>query len=113
MRKVYLISSQIEGSIHYKIGYTKREVSERIKELKTGNCAEFDIVKVYKPKDFAVTIEKKLHHYFNNKKVNGEWFKLSNEDVDEFESLCESFYKLIKQLQDNNTYLQDIGHKFR
>ena len=113
MRKVYLISSEIEGVKHYKIGYTKREVSERIRELKTGNCGEFEIIKVYEPEDFAVSIEKSLHRHFSSKKVNGEWFELSDGDVDDFENLCENFYETFYTIQENNTYLEDINYRFK
>lgn len=113
MRKVYLISSEIDDTKHYKIGYTKREVSERIRELKTGNCGVFEIIKVYKPKDFAVNIEKSLHRHFSTKKVNGEWFELSDEDVESFEDLCEKFYETFHIIQENNTYLDEINYRFK
>jgi hypothetical protein len=40
MINVYLICAEFEGRRLYKIGYTRRDVSKRIKELKTGNGSE-------------------------------------------------------------------------
>jgi hypothetical protein len=45
--KVYLISSELNNHTLYKIGITKREVKDRLKELKTGYCCYLNIVNVF------------------------------------------------------------------
>jgi len=45
-------------------------------------------------------IERKLHMHFRQKKVRGEWFKLSLEDLIKFDSLIEN----LKSTVANNTY---------
>lgn len=113
MRKIYLISTFFEGRTLYKIGYTKRKVEDRIKEFRTGNCSEFDIVKVFEPKDYCVTIENALHKHFHSKKINGEWFDLSEEDVRSFENICKDKYEMFKMLNDQNTYIQHSNIKMK
>ena len=44
MFNIYLICAEFEGRRLYKIGYTRREVSKRIKELKTGNGSELYVI---------------------------------------------------------------------
>ena len=50
MYKVYLISSTIEGDTCYKIGYTKRNPQNRIKEIKTGNASDLELVDFFESK---------------------------------------------------------------
>ncbi len=37
---VYLICPEFEGRKLYKIGYTRRNIEKRIKEIKTGNGSD-------------------------------------------------------------------------
>ena len=60
MYNVYLISSTIEGDTCYKIGYTKRNPLQRIKEMKTGNASELELIDQYKSK-WGTQIESKLN----------------------------------------------------
>ena len=108
MYNVYLISAQINDEKLYKIGYTKREVEKRLKELKTGNPADFKIENQYKSK-IGTKIESQLHKRYSYKKISGEWFNLSDEDIRDFTENCEKIeenYKLLK----NNTYMIDRGY---
>lgn len=50
----------------------------------------WDFEKVYCLKDYKL-LEKFLHSKFENKKINGEWFNLSEEDL----KLIEDFYNSI------------------
>ena len=112
-RKIYLISAEIKGVTYHKIGYTKREVETRIKEFKTGNCSDFEILYVYTPNDHPVSIERALHRHFDLKKIDGEWFELSKEDIEEFPSLCEKFYNQFDLIASNNTYISDNNIRFK
>lgn len=40
---VYLISANIDDIKLYKIGFTKRNVEDRVREFKTGNCLDLQI----------------------------------------------------------------------
>ena len=79
--RVYVISADIDGKKRYKIGYTKREVYKRLKELKTSNSANLEIELVIESK-WATKIEKELHRRFKDFKINGEWFNLNEEDME-------------------------------
>jgi len=103
MYNVYLISSEIDGQKLYKIGYTRREVTLRIKELKTGNAGNFDVIDIFKTK-WGTKIEKILHDRFKSVKVNGEWFILNEEQIVNFRKICESSEYNFDIIDKYNTY---------
>lgn len=107
MYNVYLISAEINNEKLYKIGFTRREVNKRLKELKTGNPADFRIVETFKS-DYGTKIESQIHKIFNYKKVDGEWFSLTDEDIVNFTNICEKIEDNLKLLK-NNTYIIDKG----
>lgn len=74
---VYLLNS----GIYYKIGKTKN-LPSRMETLAVGVVAPFDIKLIhhFETDDYSGE-EKRLHNMFSNKRDKGEWFILSNEDV--------------------------------
>lgn len=69
--KVYFISN---GNA-IKIGYTKNEVSKRLKQLQTGSSDKLEIV--YILENSTMDTEKYLHKYFNEQNnVLLEWYDL-------------------------------------
>ena len=104
----------MNGEYVYKIGITKRDVDERIKDFKTGNISNFFPLKVFKADKYAHTIEKRLHHHFGTKRIDmdREWFDLLDEDIENFLPLCDKFYHTFKTLEENNSYIQDKGIDF-
>lgn len=108
MYNVYIISSEINNKKLYKIGYTKREVYKRIKEFKTGNASEFEIVDTFSSK-WGTKIERNLHRYFEYSKINGEWFDLTIDQVKNFKNICERFHNNFELLERYNTYVIDRG----
>jgi hypothetical protein len=108
MINVYLICAEFEGRRLYKIGYTRRDVSKRIKELKTGNGSEMYVIDSFKSK-WGTKIESQLHRIFKNKKVNGEWFDLTDEDVKSFMDKCKSSHETLELITTQNTYYLETG----
>lgn len=106
MVSVYLIRASLNDDIVYKIGWTKRHPMDRIREMKTGNAHDLDIIHIFKS-EWGTKIEKKLHSRFSDKKISGEWFTLNEEDVLEFKKLCERYHNDIYFIVNQNTYLQD------
>jgi len=104
---VYLISSTIEDDICYKIGYTKRNPLQRIKEMKTGNASELELIDQFKSK-WGTQIESNLHKFFKDKKISGEWFRLSDYDVSKFKIMCEQTHNNFEIISENNTWFQNI-----
>lgn len=94
--KVYLIINEEEK---YKVGYTNRTASKRIKELQTGSSSEMSVVDEYES-DNAKQIETILHRFFKSKKISGEWFNLTKDDVFDFRKTC-------KKIDDNLKYLTE------
>jgi|LakMenEpi03Aug12_release.lakeMendotaPanAssembly.Ray.scaffolds.fasta_scaffold211236_2 hypothetical protein len=103
MSKVYLISCGEGEDKIYKIGYTKKEVEKRIKQLKTGNHQEIVIESVFETK-WATKMEAVLHNKFKYCKVSGEWFKLEQKDVDNFILDCARLNSYYEDLLNNSTF---------
>lgn len=111
MTNVYLISSEINGQKLYKIGITRRDVEKRLKELKTGNAAEMSLVECFSSK-WGSKIEAHLHRLHSAKRVSGEWFELTQEDVDGFIDKCGQVHEGLNVIEAENTYFIDRGGRF-
>jgi hypothetical protein len=105
MYRVYLISAELEGTVCYKIGYTKRSPEERIKELKIGNASELTIVDIFESK-WGTQIESRLHKIFNHNKISGEWFYLDESDIKKFKEICELTHSNLEMLAESNYHFQ-------
>lgn len=108
MFNIYLISSEINGHKLHKIGYTRRTVETRVKEFKTGNASEFEIVDRFHSK-WGTKIESQLHKIYSQKKLSGEWFRLDEEDVESFKEHCQRIHQNLELISEHNTYYQQRG----
>lgn len=108
---VYLICSEFEGRKLYKIGYTRRPIEKRIKEIKTGNGSDIYLVESFKS-IWGTKIEANLHRFYKSKKVNGEWFDLKDSDVETFLERCKLTHNTFELISKNNTYYLDTGKLF-
>lgn len=102
MEKVYLIESDINNVLTYKIGRTKRKVSDRLKELNTGNAGKLTIISEYESNNSSI-IETTLHKIFISNKISNEWF---------YNITKEDFLQHCKQIDDNIIYLRSSGNTF-
>jgi Meiotically Up-regulated Gene 113 (MUG113) protein len=82
MQYLYLISCER----FFKIGITGN-VPARLSQLYTGNPFDMDVVSVYEFQN-AEPVEQSIHQRFDVKRQRGEWFNLSQEDVDSFHEIC-------------------------
>ncbi len=64
---------------YYKIGHTT-DLYRRIKELQVGNASTIKLIG-FMPNACADQIEIELRKHFDHRKVRGEWFKLTPQDV--------------------------------
>lgn len=73
----------------YKIGFS-RQPHKRFKQLASGTMGPWtmELTAVIKTKCMS-RLEANLHQMFKEKRVNGEWFALSDEDVQYIKSLEE------------------------
>ena len=111
MYLVYLICAEFESRRLYKIGYTRRPIEKRIKEIKTGNGHEIYLVSSFKSK-WGTKIESQMHRTFKSKKINGEWFDLTDEEVESFIEKCKFTHNMIELITTNNTYYLETGRLF-
>ena len=103
MGYVYLIG-EIDNKGRYKIGSTKaKDVSKRLKQLQTGNSSELFIKESYET-EHPLKLEKMLHNHFKSSNLIGEWFELSESDIEAFKGVCEEKEKIISSLKDNPFY---------
>ena len=107
MFNIYLICAEIDGKKLYKIGYTRREIQDRIR----GNASNFWIVDSFQSK-WGTKIEAMLHKQYRQKKINGEWFDLNESDINEFKSFCQLSHNNFEILFNSNTYVIDRGGRF-
>jgi hypothetical protein len=108
MINVYLICAEFEGRRLYKIGYTRRTIEKRIKEIKTGNGHDIYLVNSFKS-EWGTKIESQLHRAYKSKMVNGEWFDLTDEDVESFGDKCKYSHDMMELITTNNTYYLETG----
>lgn len=108
MYNVYLICAELGEEKLYKIGFTKREVYKRVKELRTGNPADFKIINVFSS-IWGTKIESALHRRFAFKKINREWFNLSEEDVVSFMESCDLLHNNFDTIYKHSTYYKEKG----
>lgn len=103
---IYLISSEINDSTLYKIGITKRNINKRLTELKTGNPATLTVIHTFKSQ-YAPKIEKHFHisNAYNNR--GGEWFQLSEHDINNFIPQCNLIHNNLTLLAKHNTWIID------
>ena len=103
---VYVINHKGKSSIH-KIGKSA-DFHQRFETIQSYNPAELEVVLVQKT-SLNNYLEKILHFEFKSKKIRGEWFDLSKEDVARLKELVSNLDS-IEFLQANyeNAYKQMI-----
>lgn len=106
MFKVYLISANYPDSQYYKIGWTKRDPIKRLKELKTGNSQELELVDFFESK-WGPRIEANLHKYYDRDRCQGEWFKLNPEQVSEFKEVCRKNHDIFELMSEENSFFKE------
>jgi chemotaxis regulatin CheY-phosphate phosphatase CheZ len=103
MSIIYLIESNQNGNITYKIGKTSRIIKNRLKELATGNAGDLNIIHEYQT-DIPDKLELAVHSAFSHCRLNGEWF--SDElDVSRFMEICELYNKALKIVYKKTPYV--------
>lgn len=103
MGYVYLIGEIGKEGI-YKIGSTRaKDVNKRLKQLQTGNSSELFIKESYKT-EHPFKLEKMLHNHFKSSNLIGEWFELSESDIEAFKGICKEKEEIISCLKDNPFY---------
>lgn len=92
---VYFIK---DNSDQVKIGYTKRNVKDRIKELNSPNLIP---ILEYETK-YPTQLEKALHFRFKQYNIEREWFRLDNYKVEELRQICEMLNESLCTINDKS-----------
>jgi hypothetical protein len=106
-----LIAAYHDNKTFYKIGWTKRDPNKRLKELKTANSHDLELIHFYESK-WGPRIEINLHRKFNPLKRNGEWFELSDNDVNSFKELCEYHHEVFEMMFEENEFFRKSLKKY-
>jgi len=109
MKGVYLI--QIENTNIFKIGSTKKSPQSRLKSLQTGSPFNLILREFYETEFYYTKIEHTLHRQFKFKKyipenfdnLQGEWFQLDNDDIENFLNSCKKIEENLNFLENNST----------
>ena len=105
MYKIYLISAELDGAIYYKIGWTKRDPQKRLNELRTANSHNLEVIYTFETK-WGPRIESMLHNYYSDLRCNGEWFRLSEQDVNDFILNCQKNHNILDCISSENSWFQ-------
>ena len=98
MEYLYIINET--DSTNYKIGRSY-QVENRIKSLQTSNANKLILIDKYQCKTCSV-LEKRIHNNLKDKKLNGEWFTLSSDELNNvIELICKSIIEIHKKLNKN------------
>jgi predicted GIY-YIG superfamily endonuclease len=80
MNEIYVI--HCKGTDFYKIGITKTgDVNSRLSSLQTGCPYELEITKSENSVKYPEDKEAKIHSFFSERKVRGEWFRFSKDEI--------------------------------
>lgn len=78
---LYIIAS---GNGLFKIGVAS-DIKSRLAHIKSGSPVECELLMTIKYDEKSINLEKDLHNKFSSKRVRGEWFALSKDDL---KSIC-------------------------
>ena len=107
-KNIYLISCDLYGEKMYKIGYTKRDVEQRVLEMRTGNPGDFKIISTFNS-DWGSKIEASLKRNYSDYNIGGEWFILPEDEIVNFIENCSKLHNNFELLSKNNTFIIDKG----
>jgi hypothetical protein len=109
MTVIYFI--QVEKQDIFKVGITRGydELPKRLSTLQTGNHQRL-LVYGFARVDWMSQreIEKKLHDYLYDKRIRGEWFAISREEVEEIAKLFKLDFRYYWQ-EFAGGYIEDVG----
>ena len=95
---VYLIENT--ETMEYKIGLTQSSPEKRVKQLQTGSPARLELRATYKSK-YPHRLETLLHRTYSTHRLSGEWFALTQEQVNNFLAKCKETDEIIEMMKDN------------
>jgi hypothetical protein len=104
------ISDPETDEMPYKIGITRNSVDDRYYGLGLKMPGKFETLFAYKIKDCSKA-EQSIHSILNNNCVNGEWFKLNDEDIKFIKNICERMNGVLVTDEIENEIKNETAHK--
>lgn len=97
---VYLLKSYNEevGDV-FKIGISRNKIEERLRNLRTGNPNEIEVIHIYQTEIKNSKLEARLHRRFKHLLVKGEWYNLTEEEVNNFVYTCQQLETALKLIE--------------
>lgn len=95
---VYFIKDNAD---QVKIGYTKRNVEKRLKELNSPNLS---VILEFESK-YPTQLEKALHFRFKRFNIEREWFNLTDFSIEELNRICYTLDEGINSIKDKNNII--------
>ena len=97
-KKLSILANAVNGTLYvigpdipntpYKIGIVSGyDVRKRKSSIQSSNWIELKLIWKSDIMDRVDIMEKKLHNYFKDKRVRGEWFNISKKDIDNLPSI--------------------------
>jgi len=91
MKINYIYFINVINSDRYKIGITT-STNQRLKTISRIVPFDVEFTKLYEVKNNSpIYVERKLHRYFKDKRVTGEWFRLTPDDLSIIDNLIKTF----------------------
>lgn len=101
--KIYLICDPLSDT--FKIGVTKRDVNERLKEIQTCTAGDVFVCQTFESEN-PYKLESILHRKYSSKRLTNEWFDLDSDDLKSFIPNCVKYEKIFKSLENPNWILE-------
>ncbi len=95
--KIYLICDPLSDT--FKIGVTKRDVNERLKEIQTCTAGDAFVCQTFESK-YPYKLEAFLHRKYFSKRLTNEWFDLDIDDIKSFIQNCMKYEKILESVED-------------
>lgn len=91
MRKAYIYI--VNCHAYYKIGIATR-VKTRLSELQVGNPYKIELIEQFEiDQTYIISFERRLHTILDGWKIRGEWFELSDAELDAIKDYCRTAEK--------------------
>lgn len=92
LSKIYIL----QVGDFFKIGYTTNSVEKRVKQLQTGSPDKITIKYIFES-NYKMSVERSLHRLFSHKRISGEFFDLSVDDLNKIPTLCSTIEKALQK----------------
>ena len=89
---LYIIGPKENSNCPYKIGITVgKDLSKRLTAIQTSHWLEMQVYYASPILSDVIKLENYFHKKYKDKKVRGEWFNITNNDIQDIKKECEIY----------------------